>query len=308
MTFGVCRGARSCRSSVCGSSGRGPQFARKANQLAAELDAEGARRRAETHPRRPCRPWTSADEVFARRKAENVPDDWRSWFRLAMTARPRRHPGATQRAIALHARQLAPGLTPAKVAVMHADRPFRVVEAVSSCGARPPRPPPRLLPVGAARQEVRVVRGQQHLLRRPRPTAVRGSAPYLTGRRAARASDGPLHRPHGDVPGHRAREELTRRSPRALTTHPSAASCADDDEDPPTGLGHRAGQAMTAAEQHVRGEQQRDRGHAHPPWGGAVRAPPAVAVVEFRPAARPSQEGQGRLVLTQSMLGCARLG
>ncbi len=51
----------------------------------------------------------SADEVFARRKAEteDSPDDWRCWFRLAVayhdardTPRARK---AMQRAIALHA-------------------------------------------------------------------------------------------------------------------------------------------------------------------------------------------------------------
>ena len=50
----------------------------------------------------------SADEVFAKRKAEteDAPDDWRNWFRLAVayhdardTPRARK---AMQRAIALH--------------------------------------------------------------------------------------------------------------------------------------------------------------------------------------------------------------
>ncbi|MEU1306524.1 hypothetical protein ACQEV4_11930 [Streptomyces shenzhenensis] len=85
------------------------QFVRRANQLAAELDAEGGlpvdelRRTAAGHIDR-----DSADEVFARRKAETeaAPDDWRSWFRLAVayhdardTPRARK---AMQRAIALH--------------------------------------------------------------------------------------------------------------------------------------------------------------------------------------------------------------
>ncbi|GHB77284.1 hypothetical protein GCM10010377_79470 [Streptomyces viridiviolaceus] len=85
------------------------QFVRKANQLAAELDAEGGlpvdelRRTPSGRVDR-----DSADEVFARRKAEteDAPDDWRSWFRLAVayhdardTPRARK---AMQRAIALH--------------------------------------------------------------------------------------------------------------------------------------------------------------------------------------------------------------
>ncbi|GAA4802418.1 hypothetical protein [Streptomyces ziwulingensis] len=84
-------------------------FVRRANALAAELDAEGAlpvdelRRTPDGRVDR-----DSADEVFARRKAEteDAPDDWRSWFRLAVayhdardTPRARK---AMQRAIALH--------------------------------------------------------------------------------------------------------------------------------------------------------------------------------------------------------------
>ncbi|MEV5663575.1 hypothetical protein [Streptomyces flaveolus] len=85
------------------------QFVRRANQLAAELDAEGGLPVDElkrTPSGRIDR--DSADEVFARRKAETeaAPDDWRSWFRLAVayqdardTPRARK---ARQRAIALH--------------------------------------------------------------------------------------------------------------------------------------------------------------------------------------------------------------
>ncbi|GGQ88085.1 tetratricopeptide repeat protein [Streptomyces flaveolus] len=85
------------------------QFVRRANQLAAELDAEGGLPVDElkrTPSGRIDR--ESADEVFARRKAETeaAPDDWRSWFRLAVayqdardTPRARK---AMQRAIALH--------------------------------------------------------------------------------------------------------------------------------------------------------------------------------------------------------------
>ncbi|MFE6224508.1 hypothetical protein [Streptomyces sp. NPDC057854] len=84
-------------------------FARRANRLAAELEAEGGlpvddlRR---TEGGRIDR--DSADEVFARRKAETEasPEDWRCWFRLAVayhdardTPRARK---AMQRAIALH--------------------------------------------------------------------------------------------------------------------------------------------------------------------------------------------------------------
>ncbi|MFJ3307901.1 hypothetical protein ACIPSA_33410 [Streptomyces sp. NPDC086549] len=85
------------------------QFVHRANQLAAELDAEGGlpvdelRRTPGGRIDR-----DSADEVFAKRKAETEasPDDWRSWFRLAVayhdardTPRARK---AMQRAIALH--------------------------------------------------------------------------------------------------------------------------------------------------------------------------------------------------------------
>ena len=85
------------------------QFARRANQLAAELDAEGGlpvdelRRTPSGRIDR-----DSADEVFAKRKAEteDAPDDWRTWFRLAVayhdardTPRARK---AMQHAIALH--------------------------------------------------------------------------------------------------------------------------------------------------------------------------------------------------------------
>ncbi|GAA3485925.1 hypothetical protein [Streptomyces cremeus] len=85
------------------------QFVRKANKLAALLDAEGAlpvdelRRTPAGRIDR-----DSADEVFARRRAEteDSPADWRCWFRLAVayqdardTPRARR---AMQRAIALH--------------------------------------------------------------------------------------------------------------------------------------------------------------------------------------------------------------
>ena len=58
------------------------QFVRRANALAAELDAEGglpADELRRTPSGRVDR--DSADEVFARRKAETeaAPDDWRTW-------------------------------------------------------------------------------------------------------------------------------------------------------------------------------------------------------------------------------------
>ncbi|OPF71130.1 hypothetical protein VT50_0235200 [Streptomyces antioxidans] len=85
------------------------QFARSADRLARELEAEGGLPVDElvrTPGGRIDR--DSADAVFARRRAETEesPDDWRSWFRLAVayhdardTARARK---AMQRAIALH--------------------------------------------------------------------------------------------------------------------------------------------------------------------------------------------------------------
>ncbi|MGX1886332.1 hypothetical protein [Streptomyces sp. NPDC055287] len=85
------------------------QFARKADALSAELEAEGGLPVDElvrTPGGRIDR--DSADAVFARRRAEteDAPDDWRSWFRLAIayydardTPRARK---AMQHAIALH--------------------------------------------------------------------------------------------------------------------------------------------------------------------------------------------------------------
>ncbi|MEU5218273.1 tetratricopeptide repeat protein [Streptomyces sp. NPDC020807] len=85
------------------------RFARRAGALAAELEAEGGLPVDElkrTEGGRIDR--DSADEVFARRKAEteDSPEDWRCWFRLAVayhdardTPRARK---AMQRAIALH--------------------------------------------------------------------------------------------------------------------------------------------------------------------------------------------------------------
>ncbi|GGX80029.1 hypothetical protein [Streptomyces hiroshimensis] len=88
------------------------KFARDANRLARELEAEGGLPVDElvrTPGGRIDR--DSADAVFAKRKAEteDAPSDWRSWFRLAVayhdardTPRARK---AMQRAIALHDRK-----------------------------------------------------------------------------------------------------------------------------------------------------------------------------------------------------------
>lgn len=85
------------------------QFVRRANALAAELDAEGGLPvddLARTPSGRIDR--DSADAAFVRRQAEteDAPDDWRCWFRLAVayqdardTPRARK---AMQRAITLH--------------------------------------------------------------------------------------------------------------------------------------------------------------------------------------------------------------
>ncbi|MEW5624994.1 hypothetical protein AB1388_00205 [Streptomyces hydrogenans] len=84
-------------------------FARRANRLAVELEAEGGLPVDELRRTEGGRiDRDSADEVFARRKAETeeTPEDWRCWFRLAVayhdardTPRARK---AMQRAIALH--------------------------------------------------------------------------------------------------------------------------------------------------------------------------------------------------------------
>ncbi|MEU8823125.1 tetratricopeptide repeat protein [Streptomyces sp. NPDC048636] len=85
------------------------QFARNANRLARELEAEGGLPVDElvrTPGGRIDR--DSADAVFARRRAETEesPDDWRSWFRLAVAYHDARDVPrarkAMQRAIALH--------------------------------------------------------------------------------------------------------------------------------------------------------------------------------------------------------------
>ncbi|MEU5283177.1 tetratricopeptide repeat protein [Streptomyces sp. CA-278952] len=85
------------------------QFVRRANALAAELDAEGGLPvddLARTPSGRIDR--DAADAVFTQRReeTEDAPDDWRTWFRLAVayqdardTPRARK---AMQRAIALH--------------------------------------------------------------------------------------------------------------------------------------------------------------------------------------------------------------
>ncbi|MFE9256008.1 hypothetical protein [Streptomyces sp. NPDC006879] len=85
------------------------RFVTKANRLAAELEAEGALPVDELVRDEYGRVLReSADEVFARRRAETeaTPQDWRSWFRLAVayhdardTPRARK---AMQHAIALH--------------------------------------------------------------------------------------------------------------------------------------------------------------------------------------------------------------
>lgn len=84
-------------------------FARAANALARELDAEGGLPVDELKRMPSGRiDRDSADEVFHRRKAETeaAPEDWRCWFRLAVayhdardTPRARK---AMQRAITLH--------------------------------------------------------------------------------------------------------------------------------------------------------------------------------------------------------------
>ncbi|WP_431952850.1 hypothetical protein [Actinacidiphila sp. bgisy167] len=87
---------------------RTTQFARNADRLARELEAEGGLPEDElvrTPSGRVDR--ASADAVFAKRKAETeaAPEDWRTWFRLAVayhdardTPRARK---AMQRAITL---------------------------------------------------------------------------------------------------------------------------------------------------------------------------------------------------------------
>lgn len=85
------------------------QFVTRANQLATELEAEGGLPVDELERDQYGRILRdSADEVFARRKAEteDAPGDWRSWFRLAVAYRDARDTPrarkAMQRAIALY--------------------------------------------------------------------------------------------------------------------------------------------------------------------------------------------------------------
>ena len=63
------------------------RFGRRSAQLARQLEAEGGLPVDELQRSAAGRiDKTSADQVFARRKAEAeaAPDDWRSWFRLAV--------------------------------------------------------------------------------------------------------------------------------------------------------------------------------------------------------------------------------
>ncbi|CAL9547895.1 tetratricopeptide repeat protein [Streptomyces sp. enrichment culture] len=85
------------------------RFVTKANRLAAELEAEGGLPQDELRRTPDGRiDRDSADEVFARRRAEteDAPDDWRCWFRLAVAYRDARDTPrarkAMQRAIALY--------------------------------------------------------------------------------------------------------------------------------------------------------------------------------------------------------------
>nr|WSX49471.1 hypothetical protein OG409_11235 [Streptomyces sp. NBC_00974] len=85
------------------------RFVIRSNQLATQLEAEGALPVDELERDKYGRILRdSADEVFARRKAEteDAPGDWRSWFRLAVAYRDARDTPrarkAMQRAIALH--------------------------------------------------------------------------------------------------------------------------------------------------------------------------------------------------------------
>lgn len=85
------------------------RFVTKAHQLATELEAEGGLPVDELERDQYGRILRdSADEVFARRRAEteDAPGDWRNWFRLAVAYRDARDTPrartAMQRAIALH--------------------------------------------------------------------------------------------------------------------------------------------------------------------------------------------------------------
>jgi cytochrome c-type biogenesis protein CcmH/NrfG len=85
------------------------KFARDADRLAAELESEGGLPPDELVRSPSGRiDRDSADAVFTRRKteAEEAPEDWRVWFRLAVAYRDARDTPrartAMQRAIALH--------------------------------------------------------------------------------------------------------------------------------------------------------------------------------------------------------------
>ncbi|MFE5961807.1 tetratricopeptide repeat protein [Streptomyces rubiginosohelvolus] len=118
------------------------QFVRRANALAAELDAEGGLPvddLARTPSGRIDR--DAADAVFTKRReeTEDAPDDWRTWFRLAVayqdardTPRARK---AMQRAIALH-KKPPPAAPPAPSAPLSAPD-----EPASSSPVAPSSPP-----------------------------------------------------------------------------------------------------------------------------------------------------------------------
>ncbi len=213
------------------------QFVRKANRLAAELDAEGGLPVDElkrTPGGRIDR--DSADEVFARRKAEteDAPDDWRSWFRLAVayhdardTPRARK---AMQRAIALHDGQARTGLSlggttsrTTKGPAARADRPLR--------RCRTQRVPVLVRPrLDARPRPGRRPRGAPGSPRCAWSAAAVGSSPArsradeeqrlpLHGARQPEPAHRLLHRPHRRRPAPRA-PYASRRSP------PGAAPCA----------------------------------------------------------------------------------
>ena len=115
-----------------------------------------------------------------------------------------------------------------------------------------------------------------------------------------------LHRAHrGDLlPRHRARAEEAHPAQPVRATHTpdpqqpqrrrrspasadAEAACRAAGQRPGDGDDHRR-------EQHVRGEQQQQRGRARPARAGPVGAPPAVAVVERQRGVRPPPASKAR--------------
>ena len=319
-----------------------------------ELEAEGGLPVDELDgaPRRPYRPRLGRRGLRPpQAETEDSPDDWRCWFRLAVayhdardTPRARK---AMQRAIALHdgaparsAPEAASPVTPeARTSAAAGSRTgVRALDAGvrRRCRqARPGTPRPSLDRVRRPVERLGRATGNRRCGRSSAPAAPRRRARPASGPgpgpSAAAPASAPAAGPYGprrSAPTATVRVEKKR--------HPAQPRGADPDAHPqqpqratPITQARRPGRRrrrrsvpanamIIAASEHERGEQQQQRGRAHPPGPRPVRAPPAVGVVEgqrdvLRPLSRqtrgrPSEKGRGTLYPHSHArsLGCAR--